>query len=115
MGRTAPGIGGRGAAHSDGVEQHAAGDPHGHAMHGRPATMLSDPKLKAIEQFGCRNRNLNNFKTPGRPGLPVPTTLLADASGKVVWKGQSDNYTRRSHPSAIRAALGEHFPSVAIM
>ena len=85
----------------------------GHAMHGLQATMLSDPKLKVIEQFGYRNRNRNNFKTPGRPGLLVPTTLLVDASGKVVWKDQSNNYTRRSHPSVIRAALGEHFPSAA--
>jgi hypothetical protein len=37
--------------------------------------MLADPKLKVIEQFGYRNKNLNNFKTPG---LPVPTSLLVD-------------------------------------
>ena len=36
MGGTAPGIGGRGAAHSDGVDRYAAGDPHG-ACHAWPA------------------------------------------------------------------------------
>ena len=73
--------------------------------------MLADPKLEVIEKFGFRNRNINNFKTPGRPGLPVPTTLLVDSDGKVVWKDQSDNYTRRSDPQIIGAALAdEHFP-----
>jgi hypothetical protein len=40
--------------------------------------MMADSKLKVIEQFGYRNKDLNNFKTPGRPGLPVPTSLLVD-------------------------------------
>jgi peroxiredoxin len=81
----------------------------GRAMHGLKATMLADPKLKVIEQFGYRNKNINNFKTPGRPGLPVPTTLLIDAEGKVLWMDQSDNYTRRSDPDIVGAALAEHF------
>ncbi len=81
----------------------------GHAMHGLKATMLADPKLTVIDQFGYRNKNFNNFKTPGRPGLPVPTTLLVDSEGTVVWKDQSDNYTRRSDPQVVGAALAEHF------
>lgn len=81
----------------------------GRAMHGLKATMLADPKLKVIEQFGYRNKNINNFKTPGRPGLPVPTSLLIDAEGKVLWMDQSDNYTRRSDPDSVGAALTEHF------
>ncbi len=81
----------------------------GRAMHGLKATMLADPKLKVIEQFGYRNKNINNFKTPGRPGLPVPTSLLIDAEGKVLWMDQSDNYTRRSDPDIVGAALTEHF------
>jgi peroxiredoxin len=81
----------------------------GRGMHGLKATMLADPKLKLIEQFGYRNKNINNFKTLGRPGLPVPTSLLIDAEGKVVWKDQTDNYTRRSVPDIVDAALSEHF------
>ena len=81
----------------------------GHAMHGLKATMLADPKLTVIDQFGYRNKNFNNFKTPGRPGLPVPTTLLVDNKGTVVWKDQSDNYTRRSDPQVVGVALAEHF------
>jgi peroxiredoxin len=80
-------------------------------MHGLTASMLADPKLEVTEQFGFRNKNINNFKTPGRPGLPVPTTLLVDGDGKVVWKDQSDNYTRRSDPQLIGAALAEYFPA----
>jgi peroxiredoxin len=80
----------------------------GHAMHGLKATMLADPGLKVTEQFGYRNKNLNNFRMPGRPGLPVPTTLLIDAAGKVVWKDQSANYTQRSDPDYVGAAISEN-------
>jgi hypothetical protein len=34
----------------------------------------------------------------------VPTTLLIDADGKVVWKDQSANYTQRSDPDFVGAA-----------
>ena len=81
----------------------------GRGMHGLRATMLADPKLKVIDQFGIRNKNINNFKTPGRPGLPVPTSLLIDENGKVVWMDQSDNYTRRSDPDVVGDALKTSF------
>lgn len=81
----------------------------GHRVHGLKATMLADPKLKVVEQFGYGNKNINNFKTPRRLGLPVPTTLLVDSEGKVVWNDQTDNYVRRSDPQVIGAALAEHF------
>ena len=71
--------------------------------------MLADPKLVVIDQFGLRNKNFNNFKMPGRPGLPVPTSLLVDEQGRVVWKDQADNYTRRSNQHIVGAALREHF------
>ena len=71
--------------------------------------MLADPELKLIDLFGVRNRNFNNFKIPNRPGLPVPTTLLIDENGTVVWKDQTDNYTRRSDPEVVNRALATHF------
>ena len=77
-------------------------------LHGLDAIMLADPKLAAIDQFGYRNHDFNNFRMPGRPGLPVPTSLLVDASGMVVWMDQSDNYTRRSDPGIVGAALAAH-------
>ena len=79
-------------------------------MHGLKAIMLADPKLEIIDLFGLRNRNINNFKVfPGRPGLPVPTTLMIGSDGKVLWMDQSDNYARRSDPGIVGAALKEHF------
>lgn len=80
----------------------------GRHVHGLGAIMLADPQLKVIEQFGYRNRNLNNFRMPGRPGLPVPTTLLIDSDGKVVWKDQSPNFTQRSDPDYVGAAISEY-------
>jgi peroxiredoxin len=78
-------------------------------MHGLQATMLADPKLEVTDLFGYRNKNLNNFKPiPTRPGLPVPTTLLIDEQGRVVWKDQTENYTQRSDPKTVTAALAEH-------
>ena len=82
----------------------------GQAMHGLHATMLADPQLEVIDRFGFRNKNINNFKIPSRPGLPVPTSLLVDGNGEVVWKDQSDNYTRRSHPKLINKVVAELFP-----
>ena len=77
----------------------------GHNVHGLKATMLADPALTVTDTFGLRNRNFNNFKFPTRPGLPVPTSLLIDSHGKVVWMDQSENYTQRSAPEVVRAAL----------
>ena len=81
----------------------------GRGMHGLKGTMLADPKLKVITLFGLRNKNINNFRLPGRPGLPVPTSLLVDESGVVVWKDQADDYARRSDPTVVKSALNDCF------
>jgi peroxiredoxin len=81
----------------------------GRGLHGLQATMLADPKLKLTNLFGLKNKNLNNFRLPGRPGLPVPTSLLVNESGIVVWKEQASDYARRSEPGIIKAALTECF------
>jgi len=80
----------------------------GRGVHGLNATMLADPALEVIDAFGYRNKNFNNFKIPNRPGLPVPTTLLVDSTGTVVWMDQSENYTQRSDPDVVGAALAAH-------
>ena len=79
----------------------------GRGMHGLKGTMLADPKLKVITLFGLRNKNINNFRLPGRPGLPVPTSLLVDESGVVVWKDQADDYARRSDPTVVKSDLSD--------
>ena len=78
-------------------------------MHGLKATMLADPKLKIIDLFGIRNQNINNFRLPGRPGLPIPTTLMVSEQGTVLWMDQSEDYSRRSDPVFVGEALEEHF------
>ena len=80
----------------------------GRGMHGLQATMLADPELKVTDLFGLRNTGFVNFRLPGRPGLPVPTSMLVDGDGKVLWMDQSENYTRRSDPTVVGAALSAH-------
>ncbi len=81
----------------------------GRSAHGLQALMLSDPDLVVTDTFGLRN--LGNHSAP--PGddteaLPVPTSLLVDRQGKVLWMDKSENYQRRSGPEVVRAALREH-------
>ncbi len=77
--------------------------------HGLQAHMLSDRDLAVTDAFGLRNMGFHS----GSPrddieALPVPTTLLIDADGKVLWKDQSENYQRRSGPEFVLAALRKH-------
>lgn len=80
----------------------------GRARHGLQATMLSDRGLEAIDQFGLRDRG-NPSLPPGLGGLPIPTSLLVDADGTVVWKDQAEDFQRRSEPEDVLRALREHF------
>ena len=81
----------------------------GHGAHGLKARMLSDRDLAVTDAFGLRNQGIHS----GPPGddteaLPVPTSLLIDGEGKVLWIDQSENYQRRSGPEVVLAALREH-------
>jgi hypothetical protein len=70
--------------------------------------MLSDRDLAATDRFGLRNRGIHSGM-PGitAPALPVPTALLVDAHGRVVWKDQAENYQRRSDPDYVLGAVKE--------
>jgi len=72
--------------------------------------MLSDRELEVIDRFGLRNQGIHSGPPPplGAKALPVPTSLLVDASGKVLWKDQSESYQRRSDPDYVLAALQAH-------
>ena len=77
--------------------------------HGLQARMLSDRDLAVTDAFGLRNQGFHS----GPPGddpeaLPVPTSLLVDGHGKVIWIDQSQNYQRRSGPEVVLAALRTH-------
>ena len=69
--------------------------------------MLSDRDLAVTDLYGLRNQKIHTGP-PGIPGLPVPTTILADAEGVVRWIDQSENYQRRSDPDHVLSALREH-------
>ena len=71
--------------------------------------MLSDPDLVVTDAFGLRNQGIHSAP-PGddTEALPVPTSLLIDGNGKVLWMDQSQNYQRRSGPEVVLAALRTH-------
>ena len=68
--------------------------------------MLSDPDLIVTDIFGLRNTGYHSAP-PGDDtvALPVPTSLLVDAAGKILWMDKSENYQRRSGPEVVLAAL----------
>ena len=74
--------------------------------HGLQAHMLSDPDLVVTDAFGLRNQGFHSAP-PGddTEALPVPTTLLVDTDGKVLWIDMSENYQRRSDPEVVLAAM----------
>ena len=75
-------------------------------MHGLQARMLSAPDLLVTDAFGLRNQGFHSAP-PGddTQALPVPTTLLVDTNGKVLWIDMSENYQRRSDPEVVLAAM----------
>jgi peroxiredoxin len=80
----------------------------GHRKHSLHATMLSDRELAVTDRFGLRNRGFHSGVPGGAKALPVPTSILVDASGRVCWMDQSENYQRRSDPEYVLAALNQH-------
>ncbi len=80
----------------------------GHRKHRLGATMLSDRELEVTDRFGLRNEGFHTGPPLGAKALPVPTSLLVDSNGRVLWMDQSENYQRRSDPDYVLAALREH-------
>lgn len=82
----------------------------GRGKHGLEATMLADRDLAVTDRFGLRNQGFHSGppKPLGAEALPVPTSILADAEGRVVWIEQSENYQRRSDPDVVLGALRRH-------
>jgi peroxiredoxin len=69
--------------------------------------MLSDRNLAVTDAFGLRNQLIHSGPL-GVEALPVPTTLLVNSDGKVLWIDQAENYQRRSGPEVVLAALQTH-------
>ena len=80
----------------------------GRAKHGAQITLLADPDLAVTKQYGLVNHR--GLAPNGIRQLPIPTTLLVDATGLVRWIDQATDYQVRSQPervlAAIRSALG---------
>ncbi len=77
--------------------------------HGLRATMLSDRDLSVTDAFGLRNQGIHSGPpVGGAKALPVPTSLLVSAEGKVLWKDQAENYQRRSDKDVVLGALRAH-------
>ena len=81
----------------------------GRRVHGLKAIMLSDRTLEVTDAFGLRNQGFHS----GNPrdeieALPVPTSLLVDADGKVLWMDVVENYQRRTKPEVVLAALRKY-------
>ena len=72
--------------------------------------MLSDPGPRRDRRSsGCAIWALHSAPpNDDTEALPVPTSLLVDAEGKVLWMDQSENYQRRSGPEVVLAALQKH-------
>ena len=77
----------------------------GRHKHALAATMLSDRDLAVTDRFGLRNRGFHSGMPGGAKALPVPTSILADAEGRILWIDQSGNYQRRSDPEQVLDAL----------
>lgn len=70
--------------------------------------MLSDTNLAVTDAFGLRNQAIHSG--PGDvEALPVPTTLLVDSEGTVLWIDMSENYQQRSDPQVVLDAMRAHF------
>ncbi len=77
--------------------------------HGLRADMLSDRDLEVTDAFGLRNLGYHSAPpSDDVEALPVPTSLLIDANGKVLWVDQAENYQRRSGPEVVLAAVKRH-------
>ena len=76
----------------------------GMAKHGAKAVMLADRDLAVARLFGVEN-TAPMVKPPGLSGLPIPTTILADADGIVRWIDQAEDCQVRSEPGRVLGAL----------
>ena len=76
----------------------------GKGKHGLEAIMLSDKELLATDALGLRNIGAMSAPRP----VAVPTSVLVDAQGVVLWIDQSEHYTDRSDRDFVMSALNEH-------
>lgn len=95
------------------------------ARDGLTFTLLSDPELSVIKQFGLLHEGGLEFKTffigsarfplgwpVGFKQMAIPTTLLMDEAHIVRWIDQAEDYRLRGDEARTRLALLEAFGEV---
>ena len=78
---------------------------NGRGKHGLRAVMVPDPDLAITDRYNLRNPKNFALKSGVIVPLPIPTTILVDASGIVRWIDQATDYMRRSAPERVLAAI----------
>ena len=90
---------------------------------GLTLTLLSDPELEVIRQYGVEHHKALGFATgklslfgiplaftPSFKTMAIPTSLLVDENGVIQWVDQTDDYRLRSSEErvlqAVRSAFG---------
>jgi peroxiredoxin len=85
-------------------------------------TLLSNPDLDVIRQYGVEHHKALGFKTgsftlfgiplaltPSFKTMAIPTTLLVDEDGIIQWIDQTDDYRLRSSEDRVLQAVKDAF------
>ena len=63
-------------------------------------TLLADPAVEVIRLYGLQNRNFAPRRGPVRE-LAIPTTILIDPAGTVLWIEQTNDFRVRSQAERV--------------
>ena len=85
-------------------------------------TLLADPKLEVIRQYGVEHHKAVEFSTvsfslfgipmalvPSFKTMAIPTSLLVDENGVIQWIDQTDDYRLRSNEQRVLEAVKSTF------
>jgi peroxiredoxin len=66
--------------------------------------LVADPSLEVIRLYNVQNRNFAPVRGPFRE-LAIPTTILIDAAGKVLWMEQTPDFRVRARAEQVLAEI----------
>ena len=73
----------------------------------RALGVLTAPSAEVLAAQREHGLDLTETNAGGTADLPMPTTVVLDARGRLRWLDVHPDYTTRSEPDAILAALGD--------
>ncbi len=95
---------------------------HQRERDGLSLTLLADPKLEVIAQYGVEHHKALEFSTgsftllgiplalvPSIKKMAIPTSLLIDEHGVIRWIDQSDDYRIRANETRVMEAVEKTF------